>query len=133
MADPVDNRCLPRCTSDPMYFAMPRTKLCGPNCFDGLFADNTTGLCVIQCPAPYFGDNSSSSYFTCVQYCPNNQFKLTIGRICVSICPDGLFGDNLTMSCVPVCPDNYYGRQLDNICVLECSPIYRDDISKQCV
>ena len=69
VADPTTNRCVARCSTDPMYFAMPDTKLCGPDCFDDLFADNTTGLCVTICPAPYYGVNSTT-YYTCVQYCP---------------------------------------------------------------
>lgn len=70
VADPINSRCNPRCTIDPMYYAMPNTKLCGPDCFAGLFADNSTGLCVRVCPAPYFGVNSTT-YFKCVQYCPS--------------------------------------------------------------
>lgn len=94
-----------------MYFAMPTTKLCGPYCTSSLFADNSTGLCVVQCPFPYFGVNTSvSGHFYCTQYCPTGEFQLTPGRMCVAMCPDGLFGDNLTMSCVSTCPDNYYGR-----------------------
>ena len=104
VADPIFNRCSPRCTIDPMFYAMPDTKLCGPDCFSGLFADNTTGLCVTICPSPYFGVNSTP-HFTCVQYCPTDQFKLTPGRMCVAQCPEGLFSDNLTMSCVSECPD----------------------------
>lgn len=131
VADPINNRCNPRCTLDPMYFAMPKTKLCGPNCFEGRFADNTTGLCVTICPAPYFGVNSTV-YFTCVQYCPSDEYKLTPGRMCVANCPTGYFADNLTMSCVQVCPDDSYGRLSDNTCVQDCYPQYRDDLSKQC-
>ena len=69
VADPVTGRCLSRCTTDPMYFAMNSTKLCGPVCINGSFADNTTGRCVAICPSPYFGVNSTLN-FACVQYCP---------------------------------------------------------------
>lgn len=100
---------------------MPETKICGPDCFNGLFADNTTGLCVQICPQPYYGVNSST-YFYCTQYCPPNQFKYDNLTMCVANCPDGFFADNLTMSCVTECPDYYYGRTSDNICVLNCTP-----------
>ena len=42
VADPFSGRCIDRCPSHPMYFVMPETNLCGPLCFDGLFADNST-------------------------------------------------------------------------------------------
>lgn len=132
VADPINNRCVTRCTIDPMYFAMPDTKLCGPLCFNNLFADNTTGLCVPGCPAPYFGVNNIAN-FKCVQFCPPSQYKHTTSRLCKVSCPSGTFADPTTMSCVSVCPGIYYGRISDTTCVSDCSPLYRDDISKHCV
>ena len=73
VADPFSRRCLERCPSNPMYFVMPDTNLCGPECFDGLFADNTTNECVESCPSPYYGVNSIT-YFVCVQYCPPDEY-----------------------------------------------------------
>lgn len=87
VADPVNARCLSRCTLDPMYFAMNTTKLCGPVCVNSTFADNTTGLCVAICPSPYFGVNLTVANFVCVQYCPAAEYKLTSERMCVAVCP----------------------------------------------
>ena len=112
-----------------MYFLMPKTNLCGPDCFDGLFADNTTNECVEICPSPYYGVNSIT-YYICVQYCPADEYKYDEERMCVSDCPDGYFADNLTMSCVTVCPDDYYGNKGNNTCMQECDPLFADDVSK---
>ena len=55
-----------------MYFVMPNTNVCGPVCTagSGLFAYNDTNECRQDCPAPYYGVNSTTNYI-CVEYCPS--------------------------------------------------------------
>lgn len=72
------------------------------NATHNLYADNSTNLCVLPCPASqsYFSDPVTGN---CVLWCPDGYFAENDTRTCTPTCSYG-YADNLTRKCVAVCP-----------------------------
>ena len=122
-----------------------------------LFGDNATNLCVSECPALTFGDQTGNR--SCVPQCPllntTYYYAQNDSRICVLICKAGTWGyqttrecvedpfncstqwaDNTTHLCVDTCPvtANTYGDNDTRICVPTCpTGTFADGLSRICV
>jgi hypothetical protein len=85
------------------------------------FADETTNLCVSDCPYGYFADEST---LRCVEKCPEGKFGNNITNYCVDTCPSTpkYFGDPISRDCVLDCPEGLFAdvdhnRQCDAKCI----------------
>ncbi len=59
------------------------------------FADQDLKKCVLSCDYPKWADNSTRM---CVEQCPSVPllFGRVIDRVCVEECPPGTYADNIT-------------------------------------
>lgn len=92
---PVDRMCEAggSCPTSPViYYADDTTNLCVEECPDGYFADSHTGRCLVYCSDDYFGDDSSG-VGVCVQDCPEDYYRDEITRRCLRVCPESSYID----------------------------------------
>lgn len=93
------------CPSTPNYYGY--LQVCLSGCPPGTFADNSTRLCVTNCPTQpqTYADNSSN---LCVFSCPStpNFYADNTTMRCVYHCPIGLFAEVSTRSCLISCLAN---------------------------
>lgn len=102
-------------TSVPFY-ADDTTNLCVMNCPANYFADTTTGRCLVYCSNNYFGD-SSSGVGICVLTCPDTYYRDNVTRKCLRVCPEGQFINVDAGNCTSLCPTDFYGDNVTKKCV----------------
>ena len=126
------------------YFADNSTRMCVTDCPSdpNYFADWFSRTCVALCPetdtTKYYGDIVTRS---CVEDCPtvtNNTYRDSILRICMPVCSDKQYSDNSTGNCVEVCPSDpdMFGQIDIKVCVYVCDAnlsLWADNISRTCV
>ena len=110
--DPNSRNCVIQCpklavTGTEHYYGDKSTgiNLCITICpsMPRLFGDNTTNLCVSQCPPPLYGDQQGKR--SCVPGCPlvgsvTKYYAQNSSRICVKVCINGTWGLDATRECV---------------------------------
>ena len=148
-ADPSTHRCVTKCPEIPSLYGdflnSTNIPVCVPAClYNGNFTLNTTRLCVISCPEPFFADPITGD---CAVYCKpdSSLYADNSTRRCTS-CPNitytngslfyHTYADPSTMKCVTKCPSNpsLYGDNFTNTCVDRC-PVasYGDSDTRFCL
>ena len=146
---PLDRNCLTQCPSQAItttehYYGDKSTgiNLCVTVCpsTPRLFGDNDTNLCVAQCPAPYYGDQTGKR--SCLAQCPivgvTYYYAQNDSRICVTVCKTGTWGLQSSRECVedPAHCGSQWANNITNMCVTICpatSGLYADPTTKFCV
>lgn len=101
--DPTTRNCVTQCpnittTGTSTYYADTSTGqfICVVTCpiLPSLFGRNDTNRCVLECPIPTYGDQTTNR--TCVTRCPIAgaviYFAQNTSRICVTVCRMGTWG-----------------------------------------
>ena len=118
-------------------------QLC-PNATQGTYRDTTTQKCVRVCPDLWWAENTSA---ICVNDCPSysadvHSYEDNISKFCVAQCPFPYYGKNDTHECVLECSvaRTLYGHNEGRVCVtrLGCYHVtgkkyYADEVSGTCV
>lgn len=67
------------------------------------YAEDSTRMCVTDCPLLYEGTYADKIDFKCTQVCSREQFKDNSTATCVYRCPNGTYANNVTWNCSAWC------------------------------
>jgi hypothetical protein len=109
-------------------FGLNSTGACETSCPFPLFADPTTQLCQLKCPASHLMQLSIATPInrTCTIACETNQWENPIYKTCEKTprnCPIGFYADNSTKKCVKTCNTalGYVGENTTQLCQTSCT------------